>query len=113
MKFFINQARQGDVLLTRIDCLPEGLKLEQPVDGHFVVAHSESGHSHVVSADYVEMYVDEVNPFIGYLTVEDATFIEHLKTSFDAHETIQLEPGIYRINRQREYTSEGFRRAMD
>jgi hypothetical protein len=109
---FSKQAAQGDLLITRVDAIPSHVKPSTSVGGRFVLAHSETGHDHVVCDDQVQMYIDEENPFVGYLTVEDIAFIEHLRP-FDTHETLELSPGIYRINRQREYTAMGFRRATD
>lgn len=124
-KSFSIQAAQGDFIITKVFGLPdnfiitkvlglpENIKPVVETNGQYIIAHSETGHHHVVkAADYVELYVDEGNPFIGYLVTEDVVFIEHLR-SFDTHETLRVEPGIYRINRQREYIPGGFRRAMD
>jgi hypothetical protein len=111
-KAFKNQAAQGDFVITRIAHLPQNARMEIPVDGKYIIAHSETGHHHVISSDYVELYVDEGNPFVGYLTVADVAFIEHLRP-FDTHEELEVTPGIYRINRQREYVPDGFRKAMD
>lgn len=118
MNTFKHQAAQGDMLITRIDALPVGLKKLHPEDGHFVVAHSETGHNHVVKAEGVEAFYpsndnNQFNrDFTLYLVVENKATVEHLR-SFDTHAPISLDPGIYRINRQREYIPEGYRRAAD
>lgn len=112
MKSFKNQARQGDVLFCRIDALPESAKLVPSSDGRHIVAHSETGHHHVIDDPRVQMYLEEGNPFVGYLTVEDIAFIEHLR-DFDTHETLEITPGTYKIIRQRERAPEGYRRAAD
>lgn len=113
-KTFENSAAQGDVLLTRIDALPDDVRLA-PVeaDGVHIVTHSETGHHHVVEAKKVEMFVSD-NPWVSYLKVlaNDAA-LEH-RRSFDTHAPLALRQGaIYEVRRQREYTPEGFRRAQD
>lgn len=115
MKTFDNnhkQARQGDVLFTKIDVLPEGLIKQKSENGQFVLAHSETGHNHVMKDNGVELYANDNDPFVAYLVVDNTAKLEHMR-SFDTHETIEFKEGIYRINRQREYTPEGFRRAAD
>lgn len=117
MKTFKNQAAQGDLLIRRIDNLPEGCKQITSEKGFFVVAHSESGHNHVIEhKPNVSLYTTD-DPMISYLQVieaNDATeaIIEHLR-SFDTHESILINPGIYEIRRQREYTPKGWRRVED
>jgi len=117
MKTFINQAAQGDLLIRRIESLPEGIELIKPEKGVHVVAHSETGHNHVIEArPNVSLYTTN-DPMISYLEVIEATdeaetVIKHLR-SFDTHESIKINPGIYEIRRQREYTPEGWRRVED
>jgi hypothetical protein len=48
-----------------------------------------------------------------FLQVEEGgAVLEHLRPH-DTHESIQFEPGIYHVRRQREYTPEGLRRVED
>ena len=103
---------QGDVIFKRIDKLPEGLELAKPENGHWVVAHSETGHNHVVLERSAQMLIDKTNEFIAYLQVDDKAVLEH-KRSFDTHEAVEIPAGNYVIRRQREYTPEGYRRAQD
>ena len=117
MKTFKTMAAQGDLLLTRIDALPDGLEKNSPTDGKHIVAHSETGHHHVIDAvrgkSTVKMYRLPEEIYEAFIVVEgDAATLEH-ERSFDTHEPIKIEPGVYRISRQREYTAEGFRRAAD
>lgn len=112
MKTFINRAAQGDVYITRIDALPPGLEAVAPVDGHVVVAHSETGHNHVMDARTVEMYRLPEEIYECFLVVREPTALEHLR-SFDTHEALLHEPGVYHVRRQREHVPEGWRRAAD
>lgn len=117
MKTFKNCAAQGDLLLRRIDTLPVNAKPTQAEKGSFVVAHSETGHNHVITErQNVKLYTTG-DPMISYLEVIEATdktetLLEHLRT-FDTHETISIPPGIFEVRRQREHTPEGWRRVED
>ena len=118
MKTFKNQAAQGDLLIRRIPALPAtGLKPLATENGNFIVAHSETGHHHVIAErPNVQVFTSE-DPMISYLQVIQATeateaLMEHLR-SYDTHETIQIPAGIYELRRQREYTPEGWRKVQD
>lgn len=117
MKTFTKMAAQGDFLILRIDTIPTGVELIAPNQhGHIVVAHSETGHDHVMLAERVTAYkradVKEVDLYEMFLSVEAPTEINHLR-SFDTHEKLLVPPGNYTVRRQREYVAEGFRRAQD
>lgn len=113
MKTFQNQAAQGDMLITRIEALPTGVIKQKPEVDRYILAHSETGHHHVVWADDdVELYAHANDNFRAYLVVNKETCVEHLR-SHDTHESISIGKGIYEIRRQREYEPEGFRRAAD
>ena len=109
---FVKCAAQGDLLITRIDEIPSGTIPAKIEDGQYVLAHSETGHHHVIEADACECMEAANDPFVSYLRVTKSASLRHLR-SFDTHAPIHVQPGLYRINRQREYTPEGFRRAAD
>jgi len=112
MKTFTKAAAQGDIYIMRIAELPAGLVRVAPENGRVVVAHSETGHNHVMDAERVEMYrlPDEI--YECFLVVKEVTPLEHLR-AWDTHESLLHEPGIYRVRRQREHVPEGWRRAAD
>jgi len=106
---------QGDVAFTRIteDDLPEGLVPVEAENGQVVVAHSETGHNHAFDeGTNVAVLQDPADELVAYIKVGGDTPLKHHR-SFDTHETVKFTPGIYRINRQREYTPEGWRRVAD
>ena len=114
MKLIKNCAAQGDVLIRRIDKLPDGVKKIKPDKQGYVVAHSETGHHHVIEAKKgVGVYLGD-DPLVSYLTVIDnvETTLEHLR-DFDKHEAILVKGGTYEIRRQREHTPDGWRRVQD
>ena len=117
MKTFVNSAAQGDLLLRRIDKMPAGVKPMAPEHGAFIVAHSETGHHHIIAErPGVKVYVTD-DPMVSYLEVIDATekteaLLEHLR-GHHTHETLAIPPGIFELRRQREHTPEGWRRVAD
>lgn len=115
MKTFEKMAAQGDVLFIKIDALPEGVTETAPENGKHTIAHSETGHCHIMRADRVKRFLPNEGQgggMVSYLEVKEATPIEHLR-SFDTHAPITFKPGIYEVRRQREHTPEGWRRVED
>jgi len=113
MKTFKTIAAQGDVMFKRVDILPDGLVEAPKEGGKYVVAHSETGHNHTVLERNAQLLINQTNEFIAYLKVGDEGAILEHERSFDTHESIKFEPGIYEVRRQREYIPEGYRRAAD
>lgn len=112
MKTFKTQAAQGDVLVMRIAALPGGVERVAVAEADLVIAHSETGHNHVMDAATVEMYRLPEAIYECFLVVKEPTALRHLR-DFDTHEPILHAPGIYRVRRQREHTPEGWQRAQD
>ena len=121
MKTFDKMAAQGDMMLVRIDALPDGVAPAVAQDGYFILTHSETGHNHVVlERPGVTLFeapiTDEASRWTkpgAYLVVTDADAVLEHQRSFDTHESIAIKPGVYAVRRQREYTPEGFRAAAD
>ncbi len=109
---FQRMGAQGDLLLIRVDALPDGLELATPEKGFHIVAHSESGHCHVVAERSAQLMIDKTNSFIAYLNVLEPCEVEHLR-EFDTHRSLVLDKGVYEVRRQREYSPEGLRRVQD
>lgn len=118
MKTFTNIAAQGDFIIIRIDEIPftDVEKFEADENGHYVIAHSETGHNHVMVKDRVEAFKPKHVPandlYELFLNVKEPTNIVHLRP-FNTHETLRVGTGKYHVKRQREYIPEGFRRAAD
>ena len=112
MRQFERIAAQGDLLLIRVDEMPDGMVKSAPVDGKHVLAHSETGHHHTVDAADVVLYDAPGDPLDGAMRVLRKSQVTH-ERGFDQHESIGLDPGFYRVRRQREHTPEGYRRAQD
>jgi hypothetical protein len=99
--------RQGDVMLVRMDELPEGAVLEELPEPHrIVLAYGEvTGHAHAVNTAYASIYQHEQERF---LVAEPGASLVH-----EEHSTITLEPGVYHVVRQREYSPREVRLVAD
>ena len=118
MKTASKMAAQGDVLFRRVRALPKGAKPVKRKRGQpIVVAHSETGHHHVVR-DPGARFFTTADPFVCFLQMEAPHVdVEHLRP-FDPHETVRLlgQPSgksIFEVRRQREHTPEGWRLVSD
>lgn len=117
MKTFEKTAAQGDTFFERIDALPEGAVQVKPEDGLHVIAHSETGHHHVMDAtrgkSRVELYRLPESIYEAFIVVSGAPAVLEHKRAHDTHGPIQFGEGVYRVKRQREDTPEGYRMAQD
>jgi len=103
--------------IERVDALPPGLSQAKAAPEGYVVAHSETGHHHVVNPADAIAYEGPGDPFTAYLRMEGThADIVHLRVSPRPHETVRLlgEPGaVWKISRQREQRPEGLRAVAD
>lgn len=119
-------ARQGDVMLVRVDKLPDGLiPTKRDEHGRIVLAHGEhSGHGHAIRDKGVcsfRMTTTGEDPTgvsggVDYIEVggSGATLNhEYVSGQMAEHEPISLLPGVYKIALQREYRPAGVVRAQD
>jgi hypothetical protein len=112
--FVKTQAAQGDMLIERVAELPKDVVPVAAENGKFIVAHSETGHHHVVKEQTgVKFYQSANDNFTCWLVVDNVKCLIEHERSFDTHKPLGLKDGIYRVRRQREYIPEGFRRAAD
>ena len=86
--------RQGDVLLRKVESIPEDAK---PSDDDIILKGEATGHAHRIVNGTIftrsswprnQMYVE---------ASAGATLVH------EEHKTIQIEPGFYEVIRQREY----------
>lgn len=112
MKTANNMVAQGDVLMRRVESLPEGAQPVQ-VTGRIVIAKSETHHDHAIEASPMVHLFSTGDPFVSYLCVdaEYADVVHH--RAWDTHESIRLLKGTWEVRRQREWTPEGYRRVED
>jgi hypothetical protein len=102
--------RQGDVLIVRIDTMPEGIEPVPRDNGRVILAYGEvTGHVHAVEGDVALFAPADVAELEErFLRVEREARLVH-----EEHEAITLPPGIYSVRRQREYTPERVRPVAD
>lgn len=116
MKVMGKVAAQGEAFFRRLDAIPETVKEVAPENGVVIVAHSETGHHHVMNADTVTLLERTDNVGEGlrilHMIVKEPTALKHLR-EHDTHEPIMFEPGNYEVRLQREYSPEGYRRVAD
>lgn len=86
--------QQGDVTIVWLPALPEG-KQTIIAKGRCVLAHGESGHSHVVEDDEAELI--QIGERI-LLKLTRAATVTH-----EEHKPQTLTPGIWEIGRVQEY----------
>lgn len=101
-KRFQKQAAQGDVMFTKIDKLPKGLKKIEKFDG--VIAHSETSHHHKFdSTDGIEAYQTDSEALMYVLLNKPVTLTHHRE--YDTHAPFLFDAGCYEIRRPVEYVS--------
>lgn len=99
--------RQGDVLLIPIRRAPKQRTPVAPVRGRLILARGEvTGHHHSVDAKAATLSLDEGG--VMYLEIEQLTEVRHQE-----HAPIALEPGKYKVIRQREYSPAEIRSVAD
>ena len=86
-------AQQGDVLLRKIEALPKGER--KVTRKRLVLAHGESGHTHVIEDDEAELI--QIGERILLRLKQPAT-VRH-----EEHKPITLEPGIWEVGRVQEF----------
>lgn len=110
MKSFI--ARQGDVLLRRVESIPAAAKSAEKKDqsgnARIVLAYGEvTGHAHAIhDLDAVDVFV--TGEGVMYLQVKSEAKLQH-----EEHGAIGLPPGNYERTIQREYSPEEIRNVAD
>lgn len=109
MKTVEKVAFQGDVMFVKVDALPKSAKAEK-TKGAVVVAHSETGHHHVIKGKLVKVFREDA--MTCYLSLSTPAEVVH-KRPYDTHAPFRLTAGIWKVRRQREHTPEGWRRVED
>lgn len=114
----LDMQRQGECLFIRVENFTDkdtDYKTVAPEGNHLVVAHSESGHHHVIDlvrSKEAQLLINQTNNLIGRLVLGEDCEVEHLR-GHDTHQTLNLEKGNYILRYRREYAPEGLRRVQD
>ena len=99
--------RQGDVLIERVDVVPQAAVKQQVKRGRIVLAVGEAtGHDHSIAADRADWWLLPGGD--QFVRVRQKTSLVHQE-----HGPIVLNLGIYRVRRQREYSPQAIRNVAD
>lgn len=93
--------RHGEVLLKPINVIPKEAKLVEEVKS-YIVAHSETGHHHVLTTDLSKFRVYSWNGET-YLEVPELSTLIHEKTGTDAHAPHTILPSAYKVVIKKSY----------
>lgn len=96
--------RHGEVILYPTN-LPKGAKLEK-TDSQIVVAHSETGHHHILEVkNKVDMSKIKVYSWNGetYLEVPEIAKLWHQKTGDEVHTEHAVVPSAYKVVIKKEF----------
>jgi hypothetical protein len=98
--------RQGDLLLRRIDSLPQGLT---ELSTSILAQGEATGHHHRLTSQAARVFRDDANQQ-KYLLAEEPTQLEH-----EEHKPITIEKGLYVLIQEREFDPfpEVIRRVVD
>jgi hypothetical protein len=111
MRVVETMAFQGDVMFRRVTAVPPMAKQEEHEEP-LIVAHSETGHHHVVQGGKLVTFFRE-SESTCYLRLEGGPAdVVHLHPT-DTHETLRLSEGMWQVVRQREMSPWGERLVED
>lgn len=97
-----NNLTHGEMFIQKIDKLPELKNAKSHKVKMAVLAHSETGHNHVLSSTKT-FTVHEIGEQVEkYLELSAPAELDH-KKELDRHENRTLEKGIYKITFKQEY----------
>lgn len=94
MKTKIKLVQQGDVLIRKLSAMPQG-EAKSIGRKRLVLAHGESGHSHVIEDDEAELI--QIGERMLLKLTKPATVVH------EEHKPITLSPGIWEVGRVREF----------
>lgn len=94
--------RQGDLLIIKVDKLPEGVK---GLNTRVLAEGEATGHKHELTGG--EVYINGDQLYFRVIE-EDRSTLNHPE-----HHPITFSPGVYKVIRQKEYEPEGWRYVND
>lgn len=108
--------RQGDVgIMIAVDGVPVGAEKVGMDNGRLILAHGEvTGHAHEVVCDGEASLYEVIEPGdVAEMRERFLVVSEEAQVRHEEHSTITLQPGAYRVIRQREYDPDGHRHVAD
>ena len=108
---------QGEITIIKIDAIPACAQSKevQRCSKGYIIAHSESGHHHVLSGGDVMERTNDVPPGMQVFYVQLHEKEELVQDAAVPHGKFELPPGFYefRISREFDPFSEQARRVTD
>jgi hypothetical protein len=100
--------RQGDVLLVEVteQDLQNAEKISQDTDPIILAEGETTGHAHRIARAVAALYL--VGAAVRILQVQQKTQLQH-----EEHGAIDLDPGLYQVIQQREYSPQAIRNVAD
>lgn len=113
----MNIVRHGEVILKPVSNLPPKAKLNRE-DKSIVVAHSETGHHHILQLkEKVDMSKIKVYTWKNdtYIEVPEVAELWHKKTGKDVHTPHEITPSVYKliIKKEFDYFAGAIRKVRD
>ena len=110
------QVRQGDVLVTVSDSIPQDCKPVKRDNGQVILAYGEvTGHCHAIAEPDVALMEREVA--VGGKMLKELFMRvdapKGAKLTHQEHTTTTIPPGTYTVKRQREYARGEVRQILD
>lgn len=99
MKKNIKPIIHGENVLVPIDVMPVG---KTKSFTNYIIGHSETGHHHVLEAVKGQEFDIFVKGEDIFISSQFESSVVHKKTQ-EIHETVKVEPGVYKVNRKLEY----------
>lgn len=120
----LQQWRQGDVFIERVDDSVEGRKRLDDGKGRVVLALGEvTGHSHRVESPHAALYLEQATTAVpdaialglggGLIPDRLLQLDKPAKVVHEEHGAVSLDAGTYRVRIQREYSPAELRNVAD
>ena len=90
--------RQGDVLLVRVEALPDRAVRVRRTGGIVLAEGEATGHAHVVASRHAALHAGPGADRYLVVRGERPALLRH-----EEHDPIPVPPGVWQFRRQREY----------
>ena len=107
-------SRQGDAMFILLDELPDDAVKIESNDPETIIAHSETGHNHVIKSNDIDFYKASNDDKFGfYIVTKSDTYVTHLRAK-DTHDKIYFKKdSIIKLRRHKVYEDGGYKPAID
>jgi hypothetical protein len=102
---FKTVAAQGEIYIRRITTIPADAEPLKAENGKFIIGHSESGHNHTMVMERAVLSKAKNAPAgmtVLYALLDGPNALIH-ERSYDTHEPIAFQPGMYEFRSGREF----------